>query len=179
MKRVLYGIFSLIILLVLTNCEGDEGQPGPAGPQGPQGLQGIEGPQGPIGVDGNANVRQYTFGAFDFSTGGFAQLTVSTTLDTMNRSAWHTYLLYAPINRWYLVPGLGPGGTTNYRISMGHFGGKVNIYIDKAGTGESFSEIRVVRVYANSVMPGGREEQFPDINFENYEEVRQYYGLDE
>ena len=129
MKRVLYGIFSLIILLVLTNCEGDEGQPGPAGPQGPQGLQGIEGPQGPIGVDGNANVRQYTFGAFDFSTGGFAQLTVSTTLDTMNRSAWHTYLLYAPINRWYLVPGLGPGGTTNYRISMGHFGGKVNIIL--------------------------------------------------
>lgn len=82
-------------------CEGDQGAVGPAGPAGAQSPQGAQGVQGPIGEAGNANVRLYTFGPQDFPTIGYSELQISTTLDTMNMSAWNTYLYYEPIDRWY------------------------------------------------------------------------------
>jgi hypothetical protein len=169
----------VILSIVLFSCE-KEGEQGPAGPQGPAGAQGVAGPQGPQGVAGNANVMQYTFPAFNFSTNGFAQLQVSTTKDTMDQSAWFVYMHYQPIDRWYIIPGHGPGGSTQYRISMGHSSNKVNLYIDKVGPGESFDLIRVIRVYANTTQTGGRmasKPQLPDIDFSIYEAVRTYYGL--
>ena len=151
--------------------KGDTGPEGPAGPAGPTG------PQGPQGVAGNANVTQYSFGAQNFPTIGFAQLQVTTSKDTMERSQWFVYLYYAPIDRWYTVPGYGTGGTTAYRISMGHASGKVNIYIDKIGTGENYAAARVIRVYANTVLAGGRMAALPNIDFSDYEAVRLYYHL--
>ena len=157
-----------------------EGEQGPVGPQGPAGPQGAAGPQGPQGIAGNANVAQYTYGAFNFATSSFGQFQVTTTKDTMDKSAWFVYLYYQAINRWYLIPGHGPGATTQYRISIGHTNGKVSVYIDKVGAGESFSEIRVIRIYSSSTQTGGRmasEPKLPDIDFNNYEAVRAYYKL--
>jgi hypothetical protein len=74
------------------------------------------------------------------------------------------------------MPGLGFGGSTQYRISMSYSAGKVNIFIDKTGPGEVYAQAKVVRVYANSVGLGGRLE-FPGIDFHNYEAVRRYYNL--
>jgi hypothetical protein len=94
----------LIIITLMTACEGDEGAVGPAGPVGAQGPQGVQGPQGPIGQAGNANVRLYTFGSQNFPAIGYSELQINTTLDTMNMSAWNTYLYYEPIDRWYFLP---------------------------------------------------------------------------
>jgi hypothetical protein len=96
----------------------------------------------------------------------------------MNRSAWNVYLYYQGLDRWYSIPGGGPGAATTYRVSIAHSSNKVNLYIDKSGTGDNFSQARVIRTYANSVMPGGRQVQPADIDFRDYEAVRRYYGLE-
>lgn len=178
-KSSLLSCFLIASTFILINCtkEGPEGPAGPQGPQGNAGVQGPAGPQGPIGISGNANVTQYTYGSQDFTT-GFKTLLVTTTQDTMDRSAWLVYLWYAPISRWYFVPGLGFAGSTDYRLSMGYSAGKVNIFIDLVGPGEVYANARVVRIYANSSVSGGRS-QLPNIDFSNYEAVRQYYNLEE
>jgi hypothetical protein len=163
----------LFIITLMTACEGDEGAVGPAGLAGAQGAQGV---QGPIGQAGNANVRLYTFGPQNFPTVGYSDLQISTTLDTMNMSAWNTYLYYEPIDRWYFLPAHGVGGQTQYRISMSHLDNKVSVYIDKVGPGEVYSKASVIRVYANTTLPGGRT-QAPDIDFSDYDAVCRYYGL--
>lgn len=149
---------------------------GDVGPQGP------EGPQGPQGISGNPNVTQYTFGAQNLAT-TFSQLQITTTQDTMNRSLWFVYLYYQPLSRWYALPGGGLGGATTYRVSLGYSAGKANIYIDKSGPGENYAECRVIRIYANNVLAGGRagagQSPLPDIDFSNYQAVRQYYQLQE
>lgn len=168
---------NIVILLTLAvsiiACK--KGETGPAGPEGPAGAQG---PQGPQGIAGNANVTQYTFGAVNLAT-GFATLQVTTTLDTMNRSTWFVYLHYAALDRWYIVPGYGPGGSTMYRVSFSHSNGKVSLFIDKVGTGESFAQARVVRVYANHVTTGGRSatELPSQVDFNDYNAVKEFYQL--
>lgn len=166
-------ILLLTIVISIVACK--KGDTGPAGPEGPTGAQG---PQGPQGVAGNANVMQYTFGAVNL-TGNFATLQLTTSLDTMNRSLWFVYLHYGVLDRWYAVPGNGPGGATMYRVSFGHANGKVSIYIDKAGAGDMFSQARVIRVYANQVTTGGRSatELPTEVDFNDYNAVKEYYHL--
>lgn len=178
-----------LLLLVFIACK--KGDPGPAGLQGPagpagangtngaKGANGATGPQGPQGIAGNANVKQYTYGAQNL-TAGFVNLQVTTTLDTMNRSQWFVYLYYQPLDRWYFLPGSGVGGATQYRVSMGYSANKVNIYIDRTGPGENYAQAKVIRIYANSVAPGGRiANVLPSIDFNDYEAVRKYYQLSE
>jgi hypothetical protein len=168
-----YFLLASLLVFVFTACK--KGDTGPEGPQGPQGVAGPTGPQGPQGIAGNANVTQYTYGAQNLSTISFSQLLVTTTQDTMDRSMWFVYLLYQPLTRWYTVPGPGVGGSTVYRVSLGYSGGKVNIFIDKTGVGENYSQARVIRVYASSTGPGGRAS----VDFNDYEAVRRYYNLPE
>lgn len=166
----------LIVATVLLACKKGE-----SGPQGPEGPAGPQGPQGPQGIVGNANVTQYTYGAQNLST-SFVQLQVTTTQDTMNRSLWFVYLYYQPLDRWYILPGGGVGGSTTYRVSIGYAGGKVNIYIDRTGAGENYAQARVIRVYANNVTTGGRaggSSGLPPVDFNDYHAVRQYYQLPE
>jgi hypothetical protein len=108
-------IISLCVVL-FTSCQ-KEGPAGPAGVQGLQGVTGATGPIGPQGIAGNANVTQYTYdNTFDFSANLDFNLQVSTTLDTMNRSAWFVYLKYiGGFEYYYPLPGFGYNGSTNYR----------------------------------------------------------------
>jgi hypothetical protein len=181
-----------LLLLSFTACKkGDPGAAGPQGPAGPtgtagangtNGANGATGPQGPQGIAGNANVKQYTYGPQNLAA-SYSTLQITTTLDTMNRSQWFVYLYYQPLDRWYFMPGSGPGGTTQYRVSMGYTNGKVNIYIDRSGPGELYAQAKVIRIYANSVVAGGRMSgeatELPAIDFSNYEAVRKYYHLPE
>ena len=170
MKKYLF-----VSMLVFAFIACEKGDTGPEGPQGPAGPAGPQGPQGPQGISGNANVTQYTFGAQNLATISFSQLQITTTQDTMDRSLWFVYILYQPLVRWYNVPGPGVGGATVYRVSFGYSGGKVNVFIDKTGTGENYSQARVIRVYSSSSGPGGRSS----VDFSDYEAVRQYYNLPE
>ena len=145
-----------------------------------KGDTGPAGTDGKDGQNGNANVVQYNFGQQNFITNSFVTLSVSTTRDTMENSQWFAYLRYAPIDRWYAIPGAGLGGGTAYRLSFAFEAGKVNLYIDKTGAGEIYDKARVVRVYINKTLSGGRSgnrNSLPDIDFGDYETVRQYYNL--
>jgi len=138
--------------------------------------------KGDKGDPGNANAVQYTFGTQNLQT-GFGTLVVSTTQDTMNNSAWFVYLHYQSLDRWYALPGQGVGGNTTYRVSLGYVGGKVNLYIDKNGPGEIYDQAKVVRIYLNNTLPGGRieaganQQGLPNIDFTDYLAVKHYYHL--
>ena len=178
MKQIqLLLVATVFAMSLLSSCqkEGPAGPAGPAGQQGPPGAAGVAGAQGPQGIAGNANVTQYTYGNQDLVT-SFRTLQVTTTVDTFNRSAWFVYLYYQPLDRWYSLPGFGFGASTNYRVSMGYSGNKVSIFIDKTGPGEVYAQAKVIRIYANSVGPGGRVYQ-PTIDYTDYEAVRSYYKL--
>jgi hypothetical protein len=163
-------LFVSMIVLAFVACQ--KGDTGPAGPQGAPGLNGSKGAQGPQGIAGNANVMQYTYGAQNLAN-GFAQLQVTTTLDTMNRSQWFVYL-YNQNDLWYFVPGFGYGGLTQYRVYMGYSGSKVNIYIDRAvGAGETYAKARIIRIYASSETTGGRVA----LDFTDYKAVQKFYNL--
>lgn len=170
MKNVKFFLAVSAVLMMAVCCK--KGDTGPAGPEGPQG------PQGPQGIVGNANVTQYTFGTQNFAINPSASLQVTTTADTMNRSAWFVYLVRASGNV-YPIPGFGVNGTSDYRVYWSHASGKANFAVSKfSGAGEEYSNIRIIRIYANTTTAGGRgTNQLPPIDFRDYEAVRRYYNL--
>jgi hypothetical protein len=137
-----------------------------------------KGDTGPQGLPGNANVTQYSFGEQNFPLTFYVTLMITNSADSSENSAWFTWLYYNPNARWYAVPGLGSGGATQYRSSIAYLNGKTNIYIDKVGPGEVFTKAKVVRVYTGAPVPGGRQARtLPDIDFNDYNAVKQYYKL--
>jgi hypothetical protein len=171
MKKSILSTCVVLVILLLTGCKkGDTGPAGPAGPAGPTGSQ---------GAAGNANVIQYNFPGYNFTSAGFSSvnLQVTTTIDTMNRSAWLVYIVRASGNT-YPVPGWGLSGDSEYRLLIYHSGGKANLTITKhSGPGEEYGSIRVIRLYSNSSIPGGRAAQLPNIDFNDYYAVCRYYNL--
>jgi hypothetical protein len=154
------------LFLGLISCKkGDDGLAGPPGRPGPVGPIGAE------GAVGNANVIQYNFNGYNFTSAGFSSinLQVTTTADTMNRSAWNVYLVRASGNV-YPVPGWGLSGDSEYRVLIYYSGGKANITITKdRGPGEDYANIRVIRIYANTVVPGERPKPSPGVDPGDYE----------
>ncbi|MBO9565200.1 MAG: hypothetical protein J7621_20660 [Niastella sp.] len=167
MKNSTALIAGMILAIAICSCK--KGDTGP------------EGPKGADGINGNANVVQYTFGAQNLATTNFVTLQITTTKDTMDKCAWFVYLYYQTNDRWYFLPGPGVGGATQYRLNMGYSSNKVNIYIDKSGAGENYAQAKVVRILTNNTLPGGRvaagAKPLPDIDFTDYEAVRNYYQL--
>src|SRR5688500_18522102 len=116
---------AIILFAAIMSCKkGDTGPEGPAGPAGPAG------PQGPIGIAGNANATQYTFGLHNFATTPTIIRQVTTTADTMNRSAWFVYLVRSS-GSVYPIPGFGLNGSSEYRVYWSYGGGKANFTIAK------------------------------------------------
>lgn len=103
----------------------------------------------------SSNIAQYTFGEQDLVT-SYKTLSIPTTKDTLDNSAWFVYLYYQPLERWYIIPGYGTGGATNYRLSIQFINDKANIYIDKVGPGEKYAKARVVRIYNRNKQVLGR-----------------------
>lgn len=144
--------------------------------------KGDTGPEGAPGIDGNANVTQYSFGPQNFAASPYLTMSITTTQDTMNNSTWLVYLYHQQVSRWYFVPGQGYAGATFYRVSMGYANNKVNIYIDRDGPGENYSSAKVIRIHNNISLPGGRTRlphEAAGIDTRDYEAVRQFYGLRE
>jgi hypothetical protein len=171
-QRLIYTLIALTTLLMTACKKGDDGPAGPAGPDGPAG------PAGPQGAAGNANVVQYNFPGYNFISAGFSSvnLQITTTLDTMNRSAYLIYLVRASGNT-YPLPGWGLSGDSEYRVLIYHSGGKANLTITKhSGPGEEYGSIRVIRIYSNATATGGRSAN-PEVDTNDYAAVCRYYGL--
>ena len=175
-ENYLKFLIASLFFILFTSCQKES----PAGPTGAQGAQGAIGPQG---ITGNANVTQYTYdNTFDFGANLDFNLQVSTTLDTMNRSAWLVYLKYTGgFDYYYPMPGLGYNGSSYYRNTF-YFNTSANKVIHNItrvnGSGEVYTGIKIIRIYANNVSVGGRSAtSLPALDFTNYEEVRSYYDL--
>jgi hypothetical protein len=183
MKTISSLLIIALCVILFTACqkEGPAGPAGPAGVQGTQGPQGTQGAVGPQGISGNANVTQYTYdNSFDFSSNLDFNLQVSTTADTMNRSLWFVYLKYnGGFEYYYPLPGLGYNGSSYYRSTF-YFNAGFNKVIHNItrvnGSGEIYSGVRIIRVYANNTTTGGRAA-LPAINFSDYAAVKNYYKL--
>ncbi|MDZ4795484.1 MAG: hypothetical protein SGI83_14480 [Bacteroidota bacterium] len=124
---------------------------------------------------------QYTYDTtFDFNANLDFNLQVSTTLDTMNRSAWFVYIKYiGGFEYYYPLPGFGYNGATHYRTTF-YFNTGTNKVIHNitrlAGPGEVYAGIKILRNYATNTTAGGRQVM-PAIDFTNYTAVKKYYNL--
>ncbi len=146
-----------------------------------------KGDTGAAGKDGNANVVQYNFGSHDFTQPPVTDaLVVNVKADTANRSQWFVYMYHPNVGRWYFLPGPGIFDLSQYSVNLEVRDEQTILYIIKvSGSGEIYSKIRMIRIYANSDLPGGRTGRsnmnngLPNINFSDYETVRAYYHLPE
>lgn len=86
----------------------------------------------------------YVFPGHNFAT-GFALLVVPVPAAVAQRSAWSVSMTYEPLRRDYLIPGPGVGGATTYRVSVEPGATQATIFIDRAGPGEVYSAIKVLR----------------------------------
>lgn len=130
----------------LTGPKGATGATGPAGPQGPKGAQGdrgVPGLEGAKGIPGDANVRTFHLGPFNFATSSFfsAQIPGLSTEEAIDGS-WTVKLDYEDVN-YYAVPGFGLDAASNYRVYMrAESGSTPELEVGKvSGTGESYADI--------------------------------------
>ena len=189
-----------IATVSIVSCKkGDTGPAGPAGPAGAQGPQGVQGLAGPTGQNGNANVMQYIFAPLNPDTtfagiknftkpsadSAYVGLLVTVLNDTADKAAWFTYLYRGGV--WYAVPGAGKGDSSTYSFSYGYIDYTLPLdscafFIDRVtGKGEVYDAIRIVRILisgtATGSTNGGKYPGLPNIDFNNYLEVKKYYNL--
>lgn len=189
MKKIfLCSALATMIAIGFTSCQ-KEGPQGPAGTNGTNGTNGNDGPVGPIGpvgprglegprgIDGNANVARYTYGSHNFATTTTRTLSAPISKDSSDRSAWFVYLVN-PSNFVYQLPGFGTGGDSDYRTYSLAGTSSTTFTISKvSGSGESYSSIRIIRIYANVLISGRQSSELPDIDFNDYYAVCKHYGL--
>ena len=159
-------LFVLITVIILSGCNQST----------------VVGPQGPPGPEGAANVKVYTFDGVDFTQTNQAGVVIdSISQDTVENSAWFIYLVNRSSQSYqsFLIPG--------YDYSFSYYIPKL-IFISASqsvhyiiyrysGSGAMFEEIKVVRIYGGVGVEG--KPQLPDIDFSNYDAVKDYYGIKE
>lgn len=169
----------LSAMVIFAACEG------PAGPEGPAGQDGSDGANGVDGEDGNANVTVYIFDGHDFSaTSEYGVPGISGLTETeMVESSWDVYMLNSGF--YYHVPGFGSAGLSEYRVYHDYDSGASEVTFQiglESGTGETYSEVRIVRAAANNVednttskVSGSAEAS--DRDFSSYQELVEYYNI--
>ncbi|EON75376.1 hypothetical protein ADIS_4080 [Lunatimonas lonarensis] len=156
--------------------QGEQGAPGEAGPQGPAGPQGATGPQGPQGEPGSFNATLYTFPSHDFSSLATRVLDIPNIGPQVSNLMFFVYLVDTNSNLFYPLPGPGGGGQSLYRVWWLRVSTSASVRINRySGPGETYGQIRVITVPL--VQNAGGRAALPDIDFNNYEEVRVYYGF--
>ena len=170
------------ISLVNYSCEkGDPGENGAAGAAGPTGPTGPIGSQGPQGVAGNANVVQYSYTSATF-TGNKSYNVPGLTQGKLDSSLVLAY--YIPENSiaWYPVGGAGHNAlySTRYYLLPTTF--YVNVLTPDHKKlyplPVTFLKFRVIVAPASSIINVGRQG-LPQLDVNDYEAVRKYYGLPE
>ena len=190
-----------IATVSMISCKkGDTGPAGPAGPAGAQGAQGPQGLQGPTGQNGNANVMQYVYAPTD-NTGqnflgidftkpapdsNYLGLRILVQNDTADICAWFTYLYYNGV--WAAIPGAGLGDNSTYSFAYGYEDlalplDTCDFFINReTGPGAVYDAVRIVRILisnasTSSTHGSGKYPGLPNIDFNNYLEVKKYYNL--
>lgn len=167
--------------------KGDKGDPGEKGDKGDPGSNGLngangaQGQKGDKGDPGNANVITFTFTGYNFvfplvpfpneNANREISRTINMSSMVFNRTI---FLVYASTGfTWYHLPGWGPSGAA-YRISNRFATSRAEITIRRmSGLGDNFSAIRIIAI---ETTPGARV-QLPDIDYNNYDVVAKYFGI--
>jgi len=133
--------------LLLSNCDGDTG---PEGLQGPQGESGIQGPQGQTGQTGNANVKQYNFGAFDHNG---SEMIREIPLTSAESDTSMIYVFVSTGGFWYPLPGhVTP--TYSYRIYFRNNSNTTECFMSRlTGSGtQNFTGMRIFVIQSSSTV---------------------------
>ncbi|MCC5931525.1 MAG: collagen-like protein [Cyclobacteriaceae bacterium] len=191
------SFLAAIMACIILSCEGPagpEGDPGPQGDQGPQGIQGTQGQQGPPGEKGekgdqgepgekgekgdpgDMNVKLYVFTGHNYATAASRFIDLPGYGPKIYETMFFVYLVNTSQTLIYPIPGYGTSAISFYRVWYLRSGNNVSVRTQLvSGAGETYEEIRVVTLPIGN-MPGGRSA-LPDIDFSNYDEVAEYYGL--
>jgi hypothetical protein len=188
------GLIFVITIFMMVSCgmfegpEGPQGEQGPMGEQGPQGNPGTAGAPGPIGQvgatgpkgdkgdPGESNVRLYTFAGHNYASAQSYFVDISGIGPQVDAHLFFVYLVDTSTAVIYPIPGQGISGISTYRVWWLRIGNNVSLRTQRsAGPGESYGEMRVITIPITK-MPGGKFI-LPEIDFDNYDEVADYYGF--
>lgn len=154
-------------------------------------LLGCEAPTGPAGKDGNANAILYVFGAHNFSTSpSWINHSLPGVTETeWKQSAWLFYVVNS-VGTPFPVPGPGNAALSEYRAwtwlsTASSPPPEVTAHFRlESGTGESYSELRVVQIHSSTVIQtttgtASANAVIPEhLDTGDYNAVAVYYGLD-
>lgn len=193
MKRLSLNLFACLALAfaVLTVSCGKDGDTGPAGADGPAGPAGPAGPQGPQGPEGSANVIYsdwldvpyeadtiHTSGGGIDTIGYFASIEVpKLDLNMLTNGEIKVYLngfsaadpAVIPLPYYSVYSNLSINPTFYLNEIYLYSNGDISTVQDNTGT--KYQQYRYV------LIPGGEEARKAKIDWNNYEQVKQYLGL--
>ena len=147
--------------------------------------------EGPVGPAGNANVTLYVFAGHHFGTLHTTDRFVTDlSRAEAERSGWLVYLVYdtGTAEYHYSVPGTGWSPSSVYQYVLDFQETQVKLTINRiGGTGEIYSQIRVVRIHANNVegmhslqssISPRSDRLIPAwVDTSDYDAVIEYFGL--
>lgn len=136
-----------------------------------------EGPQGPAGQDGNANVKSYTVGVEPYQwSGSEGSYRVNINMPAITQAIYdngdvRVYVKASDAESYQALPYTWPDfSITRYWYQVG----SVQLdekFVSQTMKPEIYSEFKIV------VIEGGLQNK--NLNFNNYEEVRSYYSLED
>jgi hypothetical protein len=189
-NKTLFFVIYLFVGTYFYGCKGADGAVGPAGPtgptsagtpgvagaagtQGPKGDTGAAGAQGVAGQNGNADVRQVTYGPRIHYGGTLTfKLTSNFTKEIVEKSIILIYIKSSG-GYWYSIPGYTAGGENQYRVFIDSNDLAVNVP-RVTGTGADVWEVtRILAVPAN-VLTNGR---LANIDYKDYNAVKAAFNL--
>src|SRR5690606_33064532 len=117
-RKITFPLFAALCCLALfcfSSCEKE----GPIGPAGPIGARAPQGPQGPVGEGGAFKAKVFDF--FDVTIeagiGKNLLLDFDVTKEEFEQSMTLLYVTAGTNNaNWLVMPGIGTGGTHEYRL---------------------------------------------------------------
>ena len=192
-KQFLIVVVIAMAFATLSSC-AKEGAQGPTGVQGSAGIQGVKGNTGPTGNTGATGqsgatliVKQFTLYPSDFSeygTPGELQHRYSATrsIPEITNNIYNSGLVVIYYQGsgttpppWYSLPQTLYTGSYSYTLTYSHFVGGISIQrydSDLQSIPPDFN--LTLKVVIVPQMPGKKEW---DVDFSNYEAVKQYFNL--
>lgn len=186
MKTTFYYFFTFIIaLMVAISACNTEGPTGPQGTPGPQGEQGLQGPPGEDGEDGTANVIYSEWIAINWNLndGTYTkEMLINEPMITEEFINTGTLLMFArnstiAFNHAIPLPYLTASILRFYALN-GHETVSDGIVV----ISESVDSSTPTNEYSNTeiryvLIPGGVPAKMPAGFFEDYDAVKEYYGI--
>ena len=164
---------------------GERGERGETGATGAQGAQGERGPagatgaQGPQGIAGNAGVMMYTYGSETFDWATFYEIPI--TFAEVQKSLIYAYYLDLSffVELWFPVPGANGTYTSYFNLQFLDDNTIMNIRLynydgTEYTTAVTWDAFRII------VVPIPEENiiaRSAGLDYSNYKEVAEYYGL--